>query len=285
MAQRFVALKKQIEDIKDIRETVKALEKIAAANVRNLENTSRQMLDYESALIDIWSTVDETDLTGPLFEKESSGKKLKIVLTTQKGLCGGMLNSLLDFVESNLASNDDILLVGEEGRRLFKERGMKINYFFTFESEIPQEKDIEDIKSLVVSKFIHHFYKEVSIFYPRFVSLVIQEPEEFNFLPLNSQEWVKEGVQNKSQDNGFPIYEPNLKAVIEYLVKDYLGLVFYQKILETKLSELASRTVAMENASDKAKKLIHQLSVKYFRTKRWVETKDMNDLYTHRILR
>ena len=287
MAQRSITLKKQINDIKDIRVTVKALEKIAAANVHNLETTSQQMLDYETELINIWSSVDEAELKGPLFRKSVSSRRLKVVLTTQKGLCGGMLNRLLDFVELNLSPKDEIILIGEEGKRLFQERGIKIDYFFDGTNDIPQEKDIEDIKNTIISKFVQHYYKEVSVIYPRFISLPVQSPEDFHFLPLRGESWIKEGVinQNANQNNDFPIYEPNLDAIIGYLVKDYLGLVFYQKILEAKLSELAARTVAMENAADKAKKLIHKLSIRYFRMKRWVETKNMNDLYSHEILK
>ncbi|RLC35358.1 MAG: hypothetical protein DRH33_08590, partial [Candidatus Nealsonbacteria bacterium] len=82
----------------------------------------------------------------------------------------------------------------------------------------------------------------------------------------------------------YPIYEPSKKKVIDYLVKKYLEISFYQKILEGKLSELSSRALFMEQATERAENLVKILSRQYFRRKREEVTKDITDLYSHRKL-
>ena len=286
MSKKFIFLKKQILWIKDIRETVKALEKISAANVHNLEMTAQIVADYEAILEKIFCDIPEKDISHPLFNKRQSQKRLQVILTTEKGLCGALLNRLLDLVQSNLKKDDKILVVGEKGRRLLQERMIKIDYFFQGTEDIPREKDIKPIRDFVISQFMSKKISQVLIFYPRFKSLAVQNPTFFSFLPFDKETFKKEmKEENITPILGELIYEPNKKQIMDYLVKEYLGLVFNQKVLEAKLSELSARTVAMKDASENAKKLVSQLSYQYFEEKREAITKNITDLYSHRAIR
>lgn len=285
MAKKFIQLKKQISGIEDIKETVKALEKIAAANVHRLKITSQRMKDYEKLLKKIFYDIPEKSISNPLFRKYRALRRLKIILATEKGLCGNILNRLLNYFQATLKEgSDEIMVLGEKGKKLLEERGLKINYFFHIPKDIPQERDTREIKKLILSRFLSERYNQVLIFYPSFKTLAWQKPESLIFLPLLQErfeaETKGEGVEISL---GEPIYEPSQKEIIDYLIKEYLGLVFYQKILETKLSELSARTMAMETASEKAKNLLFQLSHQYFRVKREAATKEINDLYSHRL--
>jgi len=286
MAKKFIYLKKQILAIEDIKETVKALEKIAAANIHNLKLTSQRMKEYEERLKEVWSDIEQEDTLHPLFKKTNTFKKLKILITTEKGLCGSLLNRLLDFFQSFLLrENEDIMVVGEKGKKLCDERGIKINYFFRGTKEIPKEEDINQIRNFVISQFLEKKYSEVVIFYSSFESLALQNPTVFKFLPFEKKEFEREFQKESKIISAYPIYEPSLKEIKDYLIKEYLGLVFYQKILEAKLSELAARTIAMEEAGQKAQELIVQLSHQYMKAKREAVTKDINDLYSHWLIK
>jgi F-type H+-transporting ATPase subunit gamma len=284
MAKKFIFFKKQIFEIRDIKETLKALEKISAANIHNLKITSRRMKGYEKALKKIFCDMTEEFVFNWLFKKNQAPKRLKVILTTEKGLCGGLLNQLLDFFQLNLKRNDEILIVGERGRKLCQEREIKIDYFFPGQKDIPKEEDFGEIKDFIISQFLAEKYNEVLIFYPAFETLAIQKPKSVSFLPFDKEKFKMELGEELKPVVGFPIYEPSKEEIIDYLIKEYLGLVFYQKVLETKLSELSARTVAMEEAARKAQKLINQLSYQYFREKRETITKEITDLYAHRFI-
>jgi len=98
MAKRYIVFKRQVSEIKDIEEMAKALEKIAAANVHYLNITSQKMKEYDKEIKRILCNVGARTLFHPLF-RQKRGKKLNVLLTSEKGLCGPLLNKLLDFFD------------------------------------------------------------------------------------------------------------------------------------------------------------------------------------------
>ena len=279
MAKKYIVFKKQVSEIEDIRETAKALEKIAAANVHYLNITSQRIKDYDGEIKRIFCDLGETASSHPLF-RQNEAKKLNILLTSERGLCGPLLNKLLDFFNLKTKKDDKILVMGKKGEELLRERSKEPDYFFPAQKEIPQKNDIKEMEELVISQFLEGKVGEVAVFYPSFESLAVQNPRVFAFLPIEEERFKAETGEAREAE-GFPIYEPSKKQILDYLIKEYLGLVFYQMVLETKLSELSARTVAMEDAGEKAQKLIKQITLKYFREKREQTTKSINDLYGH----
>lgn len=281
MAKEFFLFKKQILEIKDIEETVKALEKISAANIHFLKKEVERMKDYENELKRIFFNLPTKDISHPLlFEKTKSSRKLKIVLTVEKGFCGKLLNSILDFVQLNLEKNDKFLVVGEKGRKLFKEREIRVDYFFPASEDIPKEKETRKIRDFIISQFLKEKFGEILIIYPQFKTLMIQKPVIYTFLPFKKRFLFS----TFKTEVAFPIYEPSRKKILDYLIREYLELVFYQKVLETKLSEMAAKVVAMEEAGERAKNLVKNLLYQYFREKRETITKEITDLSSHRFL-
>jgi len=281
MPKKLLSLKNQMLQIKDIEGTVKALEKISAANIHNLEIITYKLEDYEKILEKILEDVSGRYISHPLFSEQKTGKRLKVILATEKGLCGSLLNRLLNLVQSNFKKEDKILVIGKKGKRLLEERGIKVDYFFHGTGDIPQEKDIKPIRDFVISQFISKKVCQVVIFYSKFESLAVQNPTFFTFLPFAKERFKKEITRKANPILREVIYEPNKKQIIDYLIKEYLGLVFNQKVLEAKLAELSARTVAMREASEKAKKLVNKLSHQYFEEKRKEITKNITDLYSH----
>jgi len=283
MAKKFIVLKKEILGIKDLKGTVKSLEKISAANLHHLKITTERMKEYEKALKNILFDILEEKPHNLLFRKPKTKRKLNVILSIEKGLAGSLLNKLLDFFEINLnKKEDEVLVVGERGKRLLKERGIKVDYFFSGQKEIPREKDIRKIKDYIISQFLIGKYREVLIFFPNFKSFGIQQPSIFSFLPIDRGKLLKT-EEFFRLPLGYLIYEPLKGEIIDYLIKEYLGMIFYQKILETKLSELSARTIFMEEASEKADNLIKNLFHQYFKLKREIVTKEITDLYSHRL--
>jgi len=284
MAKKFLSFKKQIAEIEDIKETVKALEKISAANIHNLKIVSQQMEDYEIAIKKIFCRIEKEKIFHRFFNKPKTAKTLKVVLSTEGGFCGGILNQLFDFFQSDLKKDDQVLVIGEKGKKLCRERGIKFSWFFPGTKEIPKEEDIREIKEFIISLFLSKKFGQVLVFFPHFESLAVQRPKIFSFLPIDKKKF-KEEIKIKEDVGevlGYPIYEPSPREILDYLIKEYLGLVFYHKILETKLSELSARTIAMEEAGQKAKDLINRLFYQYLRVKRETITKEITDLYAHR---
>lgn len=285
MAKKSIYFKKQLSVVKDIKETIKVLEKISAANIHRLRLTTQRMLSYEVALKEIFSDLASGEsVDHPLFKRPAGiSRSLKIVLTTEQKFCGSLIHHLLDFfLLSFQRERDDVLILGKIGKEMAEERGIKITYFFPASRGIPQEKEVREIEELVVSLFLSKKYSQIEIFYPSFESIAFQKPKMSVFLPFSQILIQEELKSNNIPIQIYPIYEPGYGKIVDYLIKDYLGLTFYQKLLETKLSELSSRTRETGEAASRAEKLIHHLSLEYFKEKRASVTKGINDLYGHR---
>ena len=287
MAKKFIALKREMSAIEDIRATLKALEKIASANLHNLRITSQKMEGYEQVVREIMGHLAEEEVESPFFKTPQALKRLDIILAQEKGFCGAVFNNLLDFFEEKFGSNEDILLIGERARRLLAERGIRPKYFFHGQNEIPKEQDVREIKDFVVSAFLTGQYREIVVFWPAFKNFATQIPKEETLLPVSEEKFKAEFKTTTSSQEllsiYFPIFESTQTDIVNYLLKEYLGIGFYQKILETKLSELSSRTLFMEEACDKAEALVKSLSLKYFRERREAITKEITELYSHRV--
>ncbi|MCD6550314.1 F0F1 ATP synthase subunit gamma [bacterium] len=289
MAKEFISLKKEILGIREIEETVKAIEKISAVHLHRLKITSKRMEEYEKMLKKIMIDVEEVSFSNSLFSEPLSSSRLIVVLAPQQGLCGGFVHDLFDFLETIIKKNDKILVVGRKGKTMAAERKIKIDYFFVATKEVPLENDIKDVRNFILSQFQEKKVSRVLIVWPAFKSLAQQVPSITTFLPIDvkelRQELGQEVTEEKSLSFGDPIFEPSLNEIMDYLIKEYLNLVFYQKVLETKLSELSARTVFMEEAADKAKDLIKNLSFRYFKMRRKAITKEVTELYIHNKLK
>ncbi|MCD6177741.1 F0F1 ATP synthase subunit gamma [bacterium] len=286
MAKEFLSLKKQISIIQDIRETVKALEKISAANLHNLKIISQRMKDYERSLKKIFVELEEIPFSSPWCVRSSSLPDLIVVLGPQTGLCGEFLHNLFDFLKNIVKENNKVLIIGKKGLSIAQERGIRVDYFFPATKEIPSEVDIKKIKDFILNQFLKRKVGKVVIIWPAFRSLALQEPTITIFLPIDSKELRKEiGEREKSILLGDPIFEPSSKEIMNYLMEEYLSMVLYQKILETKLSELSARTVFMENAGEKAQNLIQNLFLRYSKARRKTITKEITELYVHHKLK
>lgn len=282
MAKKFIILKKKVSGIRDIKETVKALEKISAANLHYLKITSQRMARYEKKLKEIFVDILDEIPDSPLFQNSSASKRLNVVLTAEKSLCGDLLNKLSNFFEKNFKGGDDVLVIGRIGKNKIEEMGIKISYFFAGKKEIPKEKDVRAIKEFILSQFLKQRYKEILIFWMSFKNFGLQVPRVISFLPIDRSKFKSEIGEEFVPRLRFPIYEPNKKEILDYLLGEYIESVFYQKVLEAKLSELAARTLAMEESSEKADNLIKELNLLYFKEKRAMITKEISDLFSHR---
>ncbi len=282
MAKKSLFFKREVERIKDVKETLKALEKISSANLHFWRKVQKIQKEYDEKLKMIISELGELEFESPFFKENEVEKQLKVVFSVEGKFCGKILNPLLDFVEINLKKNDEILIVGERGKNLLEERNVKIDYFFNSKREIPTEKDIREIKNFIISGFLRKKWRKILVFYIEFESLASQKPKVFEFLPFNFQ-FLKEKIEKK-EILGFPIFEPSRKEVFDFLIKEYLEFSLYEKILETKLSEIVARSISLEEAGEKADELIYQINLQFLKTKRESITREVTELFSHKIL-
>ena len=277
----YIAHKNQIQGIKDVSETVKIVEKIAASSVHFLKKEVFSLNAYatkiEKMLIRLSLFYQKKD--NPLLQKKE-GRKILVILTSDKGLVGGLWHEVINTFLENAKQYKNIVMIGTKGENYIKEENILSIKSFTNLFDISQKEETEYVTNYIFDEFKKGTFSQVDILYPQFVSLAEQTPNFISFLPFEFKL-----TKEKNNDEGLPIFEPSKQKVFDSLLQKYIEIYFYKIIMETKLSELSARTVAMEYAATKTKELIKKLILNYTKKRhRIVTQRQIESFNTHKII-
>jgi F-type H+-transporting ATPase subunit gamma len=203
----------------------------------------------------------------PLLQKGGRGKRALVIFTGEKRLVGGLWHRVINAFVESVGRYQAIVVVGAKGGDFLKEEKIPILKSFTNNVDIPQEWEVERITNYILNAFTEGIFSQVDMLYPRFVSLAKQQPSFIAFLPFTFPS-AREGEIGE----GIPIFEPSKQQFFNQLLQKKIGAFVYKIVLETKLSELSARTVAMEQAATETEHLIRRLTLDYAKERRRIIT-------------
>ncbi|HEC32693.1 MAG TPA: hypothetical protein ENI63_00345 [Candidatus Kaiserbacteria bacterium] len=301
----YVIYKNQIQGIKDVSETVKTVEKIAASSVHFLKKEVSNLNAYSAELNKVLNklSVFYQKKNHSLLQRKGTGKKALIILTGDKGLVGGLWHEIISVFLKNIKQYQSVIVMGTKGKNYLKEENIQIIKSFTDISDIPQQENIKHITDYIFNEFKDGVFSQVDILYPKFISLAQQTPTIVPFLPFefkdsnvdyqNGKNMMenKEGTHKESSvgfkstkgvgtGDGLPIFEPSKQKIFDNLLQKYIGIFFNEIVMETKLSELSERTVTMEYAVTKTKEFIKRLTLNYTKQRRRIITQRQLESFT-----
>ncbi|HDH31726.1 MAG TPA: hypothetical protein ENH26_03060 [Candidatus Wolfebacteria bacterium] len=306
----YIAHKNQIKGFNNVSETVNMVEKIAASSVHFLKqevfNLNVYAAEVEKILTRLSLFYQKKD--NPLLQKKYTKRKTLVILTGDKGLVGGLWHGIVNAFLKNTKQYQAIIVIGAKGENYLKEENMPIIKSFTHIFDISQKKEIRYITNYIFDEFKKGVFSRVDILYPQFISLAKQTPNltlflPFEFTPLEITNYDdKNAIDNKRHEQrkfltefkltkrkksseGLPIFEPSKQKVFDKLLQKYIGVFFHKIIMETKLSELSARAVAMEHAAVKTRELIKKLTLDYTKERRRIITQRQIESFTaHKII-
>ena len=257
----YLAFKNQITGLQDVFETVKVVEKVAASSVHFLKQKTNALNHYADNLENVLSRLSMfyTDFNNPLLRKKHFGKNVLVIFTGDKGLVGGLWQRVVNKYLESRDVYQIIMMIGKKGEMILSDEGeVPYKVYYTESSdEIDQSRFDDKLIKDLFEGFLHGNFKQVDVLYPEFDTLVQQQPVVKQYLPYSfTADDLKEMSINKPL--GYPVFEPSAKKLFHYFLKEYVGVYFRRFLIETQLSEFAARTVAMEHASAKTKKIIEK---------------------------
>jgi len=273
----YVMYKNQMQGIKDVSETVKTVEKIAASSVHFLKQEVSNLNTYASELEKVLNRLSTfyPKKNHPLLQKKDVKTKTLIILTGDKGLVGGLWHEVINVFLENIKRYHTVIIVGAKGENYLKEENISIVKSFTDIFDVPQQENIEHITNYIFDEFKKGTFSQTDILYPKFISLAEQTPNLVSFLPFEFQL-----TKEKKNNDGLPIFEPSKQKIFDSLLQKYIGVFFRKIIMETKLSELSGRTVSMEHAMTKTKDLVQKLTLGYTKQRRRIVTQRQLESFT-----
>jgi F-type H+-transporting ATPase subunit gamma len=271
-------IKRRIRSVKNTQQITKAMKLVSASKLRKAQEAMLRARPYALKTKDVMNSLaarcDKDQ--HPLLNTREVKKVLILLITSDKGLCGGF-NSYLNrktnqLIKENKGNEISFLFAGKKGNTFFKNKGFPVvgNYLgwtksYTFDMSAEIAKKLTDV-------FLDEKADKVYIVYNEFKSVIQQTVIAQQLLPVVPGE-VKENGQEVDY-----IYEPGQEGVLEQLLKMYVETVIHQSFLESIASEHGARMAAMDNASRNAKEMIGQLTLFYNKARQAYITTELTEI-------
>jgi len=277
----------KIKSVENTRKITKAMEMVAASKMRKAQERMRAARPYADKIRNITANLSlaNPEYRSPYMRKVDGNAKASgfIVVTTDKGLCGGLNTNVLRAVTNKMrevqGAGHQVLAVaiGNKGLGFLNRIGAKVLSQATHLGDAPQiEKLIGPVKA-ILDRFVEGQLDAVYLCYTDFINTMKQEPRVEQLLPL-SAERLQLTAAEKSQYAWDYIYEPDAPAVIDELMTRYVEGLVYQAVAENMASEQSARMVAMKAATDNAGTLINELRLIYNKTRQAAITKELSEI-------
>ena len=276
-------IRTKIKSVQNTRKITKAMEMVAASKMRKAQDRMRSARPYAEKIRRLAANLSQANITEyqhPFLVKKDDVKRVGvIVVTTDKGLCGGLNTNILRQTVSNMkewqaggATEIVATCIGNKGYSFMQRMGVKVISEATQLGDTPHlEKLIGPVK-VMLDKFQNGEIDAVYLAFTRFINTMKQEPEVEQLLPLTGE---RLGAPEGSWDY---LYEPDPQVVIDELLLRYVEALVYQAVAENMASEQSARMVAMKAASDNAKNVIGELQLVYNKTRQAAITKELSEI-------
>jgi F-type H+-transporting ATPase subunit gamma len=274
-------IRTKIKSVENTRKITKAMEMVAASKMRKAQERMLKARPYGEKIRRVAANLSHalSEYKHPFLEKRDQIKKVGIILvTSDKGLCGGLNTNVLRQLVNKMRELDgknvkvQVTAIGSKGLAFLQRNGSDLV------SEVVGLGDNPHIDALIgpikvqIDAFHAGEIDELHIAYTRFVNTMRQEPVVEQLLPLSGD---AVGSAETSWDY---VYEPDAKSVIDDLLVRYLEALVYQSVAENIASEQSARMVAMKAASDNAKNVIEELKLVYNKTRQAAITKELSEI-------
>jgi len=272
----------KIKSVENTKKITKAMEMVAASKMRKAQERMRSARPYAEKVRQITGNLSRAnpEYTHPFMQTNDAKRVGFVIVTTDKGLCGGMNTNVLRAVTNqfkDLQSGGlgiDAVAVGGKGLGFLNRIGAKVVSSVTGLGDTPHlERLIGPVKTLI-DAYTEGRVSAVHVAYTRFINTMKQEAVIEQLLPLNAGQ-LQEGATGRDWDY---MYEPDAQSVIDELLLRYVEAQVYQAVAENMASEQSARMVAMKAATDNAGSVIGELKLIYNKTRQAGITKELSEI-------
>ncbi|MBX3606110.1 MAG: F0F1 ATP synthase subunit gamma [Piscinibacter sp.] len=276
----------KIKSVENTKKITKAMEMVAASKMRKAQERMRSARPYSDKIRNITAHLSQAnpEYRSPYMRTGDGAKKVGfIVVTTDKGLCGGLNTNVLRAVTAKMRELQaagvgvETVAIGNKGFGFLNRIGAKVVSHVIQLGDTPQlEKMIGPVK-VMLDAFVAGSLDAVYLCYTQFINTMKQEPQVQQLLPLSAEAMQQTAEEKKAYGWDY-LYEPDAPTVIDELLTRYIEALVYQAVAENMASEQSARMVAMKAATDNAGNLIAELKLVYNKTRQAAITKELSEI-------
>jgi F-type H+-transporting ATPase subunit gamma len=278
-------IRTKIKSVENTKKITKAMEMVAASKMRKAQDRMRQARPYAEKVRNIASNLGKAnpEYTHAFMRSHDTKTAGFIVVSTDKGLCGGLNTNMLRAVLAKLRElqeqgvNSQTVAIGNKGLGFLNRIGAPVVSHATQLGDTPHLDRLIGPVKVLLDQYSEGKLNAVYLCYTKFINTMKQEPVIEQLLPL-SVEKMRAETKAAGEHGWDYIYEPDARVVIDELLLRYVEALVYQAVAENMASEQSARMVAMKAATDNAGNLIAELKLVYNKTRQAAITKELSEI-------
>ena len=274
-------IRTKIKSVQNTRKITKAMEMVAASKMRKAQERMRTARPYAEKIRNVAAHIAQAnpEYKHPFLVPRDSVKRIGIiVITTDKGLCGGLNTNILRLALNKMKEWEaegeeiEVCAIGNKGLGFMQRLSANIVSNVTGLGDRPQMDKMIGAVKIMLDGYTQDRFDRLMIFNTRFINTMKQEPTMEQLLPLSGESL------GAPEGNWDYIYEPDAKLVLDQVLTRYVESLIYQAVAENMASEQSARMVAMKAASDNAATVIDELTLIYNKSRQASITKELSEI-------
>ncbi len=274
-------IRRRIGSVKGTQKITRAMRMVAAAKLRKAQEATENFRSYadlmSSVLAEVASGASKKD--HPLLERREPKRSLVLVISSDRGLCGGFNSNLNRLVTDHVATADpepELAIIGKKSHAYFKRRTVTIHHTYSDIYDGPGFDAAARVARELSSAFAQGEVDRIDLAFNEMISLASQKPVVKQLLPIAPPIQVEE-KEDVLGPVGF-IFDPRRKELLGQLLPRYVEVEIYRALLESLAAEHAARMIAMETATNNAQDMIESLTLVYNRARQGAITNELLDI-------
>jgi len=270
-------IKRRIRSVISIQQITRAMQMIAVSRLKKAEDRLRSARPFAEKIQEFMETLAPslTSIRHPLLVKREVKSIGLVLITSDKGLCGGynanVLSHAREFIERHSDKAIRLILIGRKGYDSYRRKSFPIDHKLLQISREITLQEVREITGVIVKGFEETRYDEVDLIYTRFHSAINTKPMTLKLLPLERSEVLKTGGGTM----GEPLFEPEPEEIMARLLPRYLEAQIYSGLVESVASEQGARMVSMKSATENAEEMKSSLTLTYNKARQASITKEL----------
>jgi len=274
-------IRTQIKSIQNTQKITRAMEMVAASKMRKAQARMQATKPYAAKMRNVIAHLAHAhpEYRHPYLDARDVKRVGYIVITSDRGLCGGLNTNLLKAAVVSMRENDDqgykadICVIGSKGASFMNRIGANVKSSVDHLGDAPGISDLIGSVKVMLDAYDRGEIDRLYLVSNEFVNTMIQSPQVEQLLPIAVEEPEKEMTHHWDY-----IYEPEAKLVLDKLMMRYIESLVYQGVVENIASEQAARMVAMKSASDNAGDIISDLQLVYNKARQAAITQEISEI-------
>ena len=282
-------IRNKIKSVKNTQKITRAMEMVAASKMRKAQERMKKARPYGEKIRNVAAHMSRanTEYRHPFLIARDTVKRIGVIIvTSDKGLCGGLNTNVLRKVLNQMkiwraeGEQVEICCIGNKGLGFMSRVGANITSQVVGLGDTPDITKLIGAVKVVLDGYTQDQFDRVYIFYNRFINTMKQEPVMEQLLPLTDERMQNSGQESSDKPKATwdYIYEPEAKPVIDDIMVRYVEALIYQAVAENMASEQSARMVAMKAASDNAGNVINELTLIYNKSRQAAITKELSEI-------